>query len=63
MGKRKEISPSQLDAFFNMLLDKLEKGGYLAPTLTCPNCESEMQKDEDTQMYCCEECGYSEKRD
>lgn len=50
-----------LDELFALLFDPKPKGGEHA--MTCPNCDGVMELDEDSGVWVCPDCQYSEQRD
>lgn len=51
-----------LDDLYAELFGPLEsEGGEKA--MRCPNCDEEMEYDEDSGCWVCPNCGYSEQRD
>lgn len=45
-----------LDELYELLFEPKPKGGERK--MKCPNCDAEMEYDEDTKRWVCPECGY-----
>lgn len=49
-----------LDDLYELLFDLKPKGGE--QTMRCPNCDADMEYDEETGNWECPDCGYSDER-
>lgn len=47
-----------LDELYTLLFEPKPKGGEQA--MTCPNCDADMEYDEETGVWQCPECNYLE---
>lgn len=49
-----------LDELYSLLFEPKSKGGE--QTMRCPNCDADMEYNEDADIWECPECGYTEQR-